>query len=92
VSHEFAVEILEARGIPFKVILTSHDMATHFSLCESGRGVMVFPERFVPDSLRIADWLPEMPTLDAGIFVREGFEPPYLTKALGCLGDAFKPS
>jgi DNA-binding transcriptional LysR family regulator len=91
VSHKRAIEVLEAQNIPFRMILTSRDLATHFALCERGRGVMVFPERFVPDSLRIADWLPAIPALSAGIYVRDGFEPPYLAQAVECLAAAFKP-
>lgn len=91
VSHKRGVEVLEAREVPYRTILTSRDMATHFALCESGRGVMVFPERFVPEHLRIAEWLPEIPPLYAGIHVREGFEPPYLSQAIECVRAAFEP-
>src|SRR5262249_14368144 len=91
VSHKRAMEILETSGISFKTVLTSRDLATHFSLCEGGRGVMVFPERFIPKSLKVADWLPAIPPLQAGVYVREGFEPPYLEKAIECIESAFKP-
>lgn len=91
VSHKRGVEVLETLEVPFRTILTSRDMATHFALCESGRGVMVFPERYVPEHLKIAEWLPEIPALYAGIHVREGFEPVYLPKAIECLRAAFEP-
>src|SRR5262249_48960081 len=88
ISHKRAMDILEGKGIPFTTLLSSRDLAKHFSLCESGRGVMVFPERFVPSSLEVADWLPAIPALEAGIYVREGFEQPYLEKAVECLAKA----
>lgn len=91
VANKRGVEILEAQEVPFRTVLTSRDMATHFSLCESGRGVMVFPERYVPEHLKIAEWLPKIPALHAGIYVREGFEPAYLPKAIECLRAAFEP-
>lgn len=91
ISHKRGVEILEAKGTPFRTVLTSRDAATHFSLCENGKGVMVFPERYIPAHLRVAEWLPEIPALEAGIYVREGFEPDYLPTAIACLRTAFEP-
>jgi DNA-binding transcriptional LysR family regulator len=91
ISHKRGLEVLESKGISFRTILTSRDAANHFSFCESGRGVMVFPERYVPKNLTVADWLPDIPALDAGIYVRDGFEPAYLPSVIECLKVAFKP-
>lgn len=88
-SHKLAMEVLERKQVPFNLIMTSRDLATHFSLCERGKGVMVFPERFVPDTLIKADWLPIIPNMCAGIYVADGFEPEYLDTAIGCIEKAF---
>jgi hypothetical protein len=52
---------------------------------------MVFPKRLVPENLKIAEWLAEISGRNAGIYIREGYEPPYLPKVMECLGAAFRP-
>jgi DNA-binding transcriptional LysR family regulator len=69
-------EVLDDHDVPYQIVFSAADIGTLAAAVEAGIGIMVAPERVVPDSLIIAHdrMLPKLPELRAGIFCKEGFD------------------
>jgi len=71
-----AMEILEDREVPYRLIFNAMDVTTLTAAVAAGIGVMVAPERVIPEPLIIARdrVLPKLPEMRAGVFFKEGFD------------------
>jgi DNA-binding transcriptional LysR family regulator len=65
---------LEANGLPYRIVFTSHDLKARFSAVSAGFGLIGLPERHVKEPLIVAKeyYLPPLPSLRAGIRMRTG--------------------
>jgi DNA-binding transcriptional LysR family regulator len=70
------LEVLDDQDVPYQIVFSAADLATLAAAVEAGIGIMVAPERVIPDSLIIAHdrMLPKLPELRAAIFCKEGFD------------------
>jgi DNA-binding transcriptional LysR family regulator len=70
------MEVLDDSDVPYRIVFSAADLATLFAAVEAGIGVMVAPERVIPDSLIVAQDrnLPPLPEFRAGVFCKEGFD------------------
>jgi DNA-binding transcriptional LysR family regulator len=72
-----ALETLEKRGLRYEVVFSSPDHGSRVAAVAAGLGVMPLAERTLVPPLVVAReyHLPPLPSLTAGLFVREGIEP-----------------
>jgi DNA-binding transcriptional LysR family regulator len=70
------MEVLDDLERSYRIVFTATDLAILFAAVEAGIGVMIAPERVVPDSLIVAKDrnLPPLPDLRAGVYCKEGFD------------------
>jgi DNA-binding transcriptional LysR family regulator len=70
------LEVLDDHDVPYQIVFSAADLGTLAAAVEAGIGIMVAPERVIPEPLIIADdrILPKLPELRAGIFCKEGFD------------------
>jgi DNA-binding transcriptional LysR family regulator len=70
------LDVLEEHEVPYRIVFNARDFGPIVAAVEAGIGIMISPERFVPESLMVAREriLPELPELHAGIFCKEGFD------------------
>jgi len=68
--------VLDERGIPYRIVFSATDLVCMYAAVESGIGLMCMPARAVPDSLVIARdrYLPKLPDLHVGVYHAEGFD------------------
>jgi DNA-binding transcriptional LysR family regulator len=71
-----ALETLEKRGFRYELVFSSPDHASRVAAVAAGLGVMPSAERTLVPPLVVAReyYLPPLPSLSAGIFVRDGIE------------------
>ena len=69
-------EVLDDQDVPYQIVFSAADLGTLAAAVEAGIGIMVAPERVIPDSLIVAHdrMLPKLPELRAAIFCKEGFD------------------
>jgi DNA-binding transcriptional LysR family regulator len=81
------MEVMDDAERSYRIVLTATDLATQFAAVEAGIGVLIAPERVVPDTLIVAKDhnLPPLPDLRVGVFCKEGFD----IKHNKALADAF---
>jgi DNA-binding transcriptional LysR family regulator len=70
------LDLLDEHEVPYRIVFNARDFGPIVAAVEAGIGIMISPERFVPDSLIVAREriLPALPDLRAGIFCKEGFD------------------
>lgn len=68
--------VLDERGIPYRIVFSATDLVCMYAAVESGAGFMCMPARTVPDSLVIARerHLPKLPDVHLGVYHAEGFD------------------
>ena len=71
-----ALETLEKRGFRYEVVFSSPDHGSRVAAVAAGLGVMPLAERMLAPPLVVAReyYMPPLPSLSAGIFVRDGIE------------------
>lgn len=75
-TDQIGIEALQASGRPYRLVYVSSDHASRLCAVKKGLGVMVLPLRAVDPSICIAVeyYLPPLPALRAGVFVRKSFD------------------
>jgi DNA-binding transcriptional LysR family regulator len=76
VMDRIVFNILDERGIPYRIVFSATDIVCMYAAVESGLGLMCMPARTVPDSLVIARerHLPKLPDIHLGVYHAEGFD------------------
>jgi DNA-binding transcriptional LysR family regulator len=94
VSDQAAIEALESFGLQYTVAFVASDLAAQLAALRSGLGFFVFPERVVPSDLKIAreHYLPQLPDLPAGLYLREGLDARRMVPLVECLDGVLNPS
>lgn len=70
------LEVLDERNVAYRIVFSASDIASMIAAVEAGIGLMIMPDRVIPESLIVAHEriLPKLPELRAGVFCREGFD------------------
>jgi DNA-binding transcriptional LysR family regulator len=70
------LDMLDDQDTPYRIVFSATDIGPIVAAVEAGMGVMLMPERLVPDTLVIARdrILPKLPQLRSGVFHKEGFD------------------
>jgi DNA-binding transcriptional LysR family regulator len=77
VSDRVAIEACERHGVAYSIVCVTADCHARRLAMQSGLGFAAMFERAVPPQLKIARdyFLPPLPQLTGGIYLREGLEP-----------------
>ncbi len=75
-SDQAAVESLERFGQHYRIAFVASDLGTHIAAMRLGLGVFALPKSVVPPDCRVfkTPCLPQLPTLIAGLYLREGLD------------------
>ncbi len=94
VSDRAAIEALESFDLQYTVTFVASDLAAHLAALRAGLGFFVFPERVIPPDLKNAreHYLPQLPDLPAGLYVREGLDAKRMAPVVECLDVILNPS
>lgn len=94
VSDQVAIDALEAAGLQYTMTFVAADLAAQLAALRAGLGFFVFPERVVPSDIKIAReyYLPSLPDLPAGIYVREGLDPRRVAPVAACFDRVVNPT
>lgn len=94
VSDQAAIESLESFGLQYTVAFVASDLAAQLAALRSGLGFFIFPERVVPPDLKIAreHYLPQLPELPAGLYLREGLDAKRMSPLIDCLDRVLNPN
>jgi DNA-binding transcriptional LysR family regulator len=89
-----AIEILEQKSAPYRIVFHTSDMTARKAAVLAGIGLMVMPERCVPSELAIAKapHLPELPQTRCGIFIKEGLHIKQTKKIIEAFVEAVAPA
>jgi len=70
------LEVLDDRAVPYRIVFSARDLASMYAAVDAGIGLMIAPERFLPDGLAVARerTLPKLPEVRAGVYCKEGFD------------------
>jgi DNA-binding transcriptional LysR family regulator len=76
VMDRIVYNLLDERGIPYRIVFSATDIVCMYAAAESGIGLMCMPARTVPDSLVIARerHLPKLPDINLTVYHAEGFD------------------
>lgn len=93
VSDQAAIEALEGYGLQYTIAFVASDMAAQLAALRAGLGFFIFPERVVPPDLKIAreHYLPKLPDLPAGLYLREGLDAKRMAPIIECLETVVNP-
>jgi len=93
VSDQAAIEALENIGLQYTVTFVASDLAAQLAALRAGLGFFIFPERMVPSDLKIAreHYLPQLPDLPAGLYLREGLDVKRMAPIIECLEKVVNP-
>ncbi len=71
-----AMELLEDSEVPYRIVFNAVDVTTLTAAVKAGIGVMIAPERVIPEPLIAAQdrILPKLPEMRSGVFFKEGFD------------------
>jgi DNA-binding transcriptional LysR family regulator len=75
-SDRIAIAALKRAGIRYTYSFISSSIGSRLAACLAGRGVMAVAERAISDGIAIArdPGLPELPSVPAGIYLRDGLD------------------
>jgi len=93
VSDQAAIEALESFDLQYTVAFVASDLVAQFAALRSGLGFFILPERVVPSDLKIAreHYLPQLPDLPAGLYLREGLDAKRMAPLVECLDGVLNP-
>ena len=88
------MSLLDEKDITYRRTITSADMGVLVAAVEAGIGVMIVPERYMPEPLvRAKDRvLPKLPEVRAAVFCKEGFDIKRNKVLVSAFVDAVRPS
>jgi DNA-binding transcriptional LysR family regulator len=86
-SDQIAIDALEAAGMQYFVAFVASDLAAQMAAIRVGLGYFVLPEYVVQPDLKIArdHYLPQLPDLTAGLYLRQELDPKRLMPLIDCL-------
>jgi len=88
-----AINTLEQNNIPYKIVFRAGDMSARKAAAVAGIGLKVTPERCMHEELSVArePWLPSLPKLRGGVFLKEGLDMKRTKKIVNAFVEAVIP-
>jgi DNA-binding transcriptional LysR family regulator len=93
-SDRVVIDACERSGVTFSIPFVSADQLARKIAVEGGLGFVAMAERTVPPKLKIAreHYLPSLPKITGGIYLREALDPSTVGPLLRILDTVFNPT